>query len=163
MNLHVARHTVMGAFPTAPEVIDVMQNQYQMNSGDLEKGAVVGQSFHSGIKDMDYVAVKLTTFGRYNNCSIVFHLRETTNPKQDIVTIRLPAVNMKNDAFHFFRFEPQVNSRGKEYVFLIESPDGEKGNAVGCYYTLGDAYANGHGFVNGRPVLGDMTFVTGRF
>jgi len=162
VNLHVLSSTVKSGFPPAPSVLDVVQNQYQTNLGELKENMVMGQSFHSNIEKLDQVAVKFTTFSRYNNCHIIFRLRDTSAPSKDLVTIRLPAIRIKNDAFHIFKFTPLENSKGREYFFLIESPDGRKDHAIGCYYTFLDSYPGGKAFVDNRPLPGDLAFITGR-
>ncbi len=162
VNLHVLGSTVRSAFPPMPSVVDVVQNQFQTTMGELHNPTVIGQSFHCNIENLDQVAVRFTTFGRYNNCHIIFHLRDSSDPTKDLVTISLPAVRMKNDTFHVFKFKPLDHSKGRNYFLMIASPDGREGCSVGCYYTFLNSYSIGTAFVDDRPLPGDLAFITGR-
>jgi len=161
VNLHVLQHTVRKAFPAMPAVVDVIQNQYQSHVGELRMGMVVAQTFRSAISGLDRVAVRFTTFGQYVNSHIVFHLRDAEKPDQDIAMIQIPAAHVKNETFHIFTFNPQPDSKGRAYIFYIESPNAQKGDAISLYYTEFDSYPGGRAFFNGKPLRGDLTFVTG--
>jgi len=161
VNLHVLTGTVRKAFPEMPGRMVAFQKEADGNLGELTGKMVMGQTFRCEADGLDSIAVLLTTFGRYNNCHIVFHLRDLSDPTVDLVTEQVPVLKLQNDTFHFFRFNPLENSGGKNYLFFLESPDAKKGDAISCYYTQKDSYPDGHAILNNLVLKGDLTFLSG--
>ncbi|GAB4350115.1 MAG: hypothetical protein Kow0099_33500 [Candidatus Abyssubacteria bacterium] len=162
LNFLIICTTVTRAYPRLPRTLDVVQNRVQVNFGPLLKNTMVGQTFRCGIDGLDQIAVMFTTYKRYNNSHIVFRLKDLSEPAEDLFTQKIPAADLRNNTYHIFRFPQQRDSRGRNYLFLLEFPDATESQAVSCFYTVSDTFAGGTAILNNKALPGDLTFITGR-
>ncbi len=161
VNLCVLCGVVRKAFSPPPSKLDVIQDKGESHILTLNHSNVVGQTFHCDIDDLDQIAVKFHTRGGYRNCLIIFHLKDASDPETDLARIRLPGSAIKDKAYHIFKFPRLEDSRGKDYVFLIEAVD-ERGYAgISCIHTKDSVYEEGTALLNGMPLPGDLAFITG--
>jgi hypothetical protein len=161
INLHVLYAVLYSAFSPPPKRFDVMQREGRSHRLNLNKSVVIGQTFHCDIDNLDMVAVKFHTRAEYKNCQILFRLKSAANPQTNLVRLIVPGNDVRDEAYHLFKFPALANSKGKDYVFLLEAID-ERGFAgINCYHTDGDVYAGGTAIENGRPLPMDLAFVTG--
>lgn len=161
INLQAVGGTLRSAFPPLPEHIDAVQREADGNLGEMTNKTLIGQIFHCNDDGLDTVAVLLTTFGRYNNSHIVFHLRDLADPTTDLVTQKIAANDLRDNTFHLFRFPPLKQSSGRNYLFLLESPDAKEGQAISCFYAEKDLYPAGNAILNNGLLKGDLAFITG--
>ncbi len=161
VNLQIINGTLSRAFPAVPTYIDGVRRKPDGNLGELTKGNVVGQTFYCNSDGLNTVSVFMTTFGRYNNCHIVFHLRDLSRPAIDVATQEIPAIQIEDNTYYFFTFPPLKDSSAHNYLFLLESPDATHGQAVGCFYIREDSYPGGNAILNNRVLKGDIAFLAG--
>jgi hypothetical protein len=148
------------AFSPPPTRVDVMQNEGQAHLLTLNHNNVVGQTFRCNIDDLDRVAVKFHARGEYRNCQVIFRLRDAAHPKADLARVVVPGNMLVDNAFHFFAFSPREDSRGRDYLFLIEAVDKRGYAGISCFHTERDAYKDGHAIDNGRSLSVDLAFIT---
>jgi hypothetical protein len=161
INFCALRFVLNKAFSPPPSRIDVMQEKGASHLLTLNQNNVVGQTFRCGIDNLDLVAVKFHARGEYRNCQVVFRIKSAATTQSDLARVVVPGNAVQQGAFHFFTFPALENSKGKDYLFLLEAVD-ERGFAgISCFHTEDDAYEGGNAIDNGRPLAGDLTFITG--
>lgn len=140
--------------------IDHLQSQFSQPVGEIYGSHTVGQTFVSHEARLSGVDVLLATYARENTQPLIFHLRESPSNADDIVTITVDAVAIKDNTYHQFSFSPLPDSRDKPYYFLLESPQSVPGNAITIWHSPYDADAEGELYINGQNQEGDLAFRT---
>lgn len=95
----------------------------------LHKGDVVSGYFQAKENNLGIVAVRFNTYDRINTDQVVFRIKEEGNKDWYYQNSYKVDQFQPNELFTF-GFPPQSNSKGKEYVFQIQSVKGYAGNAV---------------------------------
>ncbi len=139
---------------------DNLQSQCSRPVGEIYGSHTVGQTFVSHQARLSRVDVLLATYARKNTQPLIFHLKSSPSSPDDIVTITVDAIAIKDNAYHRFSFSPLLDSKGKSYYFFLESPQSEPGNAITVWHSPYDAYAEGRLYIDGQPREGDLAFRT---
>ncbi len=139
---------------------DVVQDFSDRPVGEITPQFAVGQSFVPNHNRLSGVAVMMATWNRVNNCDVGLHLRlEGTD--HDISTQQLKCSAIQDNSWVRFDFTPIKDSRGKKFVFLVESPNAAPGNAVTIWMaSVQGIYADGSLLLNGKSVPGALRFMT---
>jgi len=140
--------------------IDNSQSQFSQPVGEIYGSHTVGQTFVSHQARLSGVDVLLATYARENTQLLMFHLKSSPSNADDIVTITVDAMAIKDNTYHQFSFSPLPDSRDKSYYFLLESPQSVPGNAITIWHSPYDAYAEGELYINGQKQEGDLAFRT---
>lgn len=139
-------------------VINVTQTSFTGHLNQEIYGDItVGQSFLSPNNGLNAVSILFGTYGRDNNGNLTFHLR-TDPSSSDIVTIVVNTSKIPDNNYYTFKFFPINNSSGKSYFFFVDSHDSSPGNAVTLYFDSRDSYQQGTMYINGKPVIGHLSF-----
>ena len=126
--------------------------------GELYGNVRFGQTFVASYSDLYRIDVVMSTYGRRNTQSVVFHLKEGLDAEVDIVTMPFDASDVRDEAWRSFIFPPLPDSAGQWYYLYLESPESEPGNAITVMGREGDPYLSGQGYINDHPVAADMAF-----
>jgi len=138
--------------------IGVSQPVAEQPVGEIIGGTTFGQTFYSPLPDLSSIDIELATWGRTNTKDVVFHLRDSPESSNDIVTIHVNAKDVTNNAFNTFKFPPIGNSANRSYYFFIESPESVSGNAITIWSSKNNTYTEGAEYINSKPVAGDLAF-----
>ncbi len=140
----------------------VLSHQLTFNQtvGEIFGDKKIGQTFLAEARGLTGVDLFLATYARTNTFPVIFHLKETPHTPTDLFTQTLPARQIRNNAYHRFRFPAIPDSQGKSYYFFLESPESRPGNAITAWCYSEDLYKNGSLFINGVEEKGDLTFRT---
>jgi hypothetical protein len=111
-------------------------------NGPLIKGKIIHGEFSASYNNFGTVKVRVATFNRVNNDSIVFQLREKGSKDWTVFNTYVTDV-FPNGFLYSFGFPVIHDSQGKTYEFEIYSVNGTKDNAVGFsrgYHTVASQY-----------------------
>ncbi|HWP47283.1 MAG TPA: hypothetical protein VNM22_08995 [Candidatus Limnocylindrales bacterium] len=136
------------------------QLAFDQTVGEIFGDKKIGQTFRAEAKNLTGIEVFLATYARTNTFPIIFHLKETPDAPTDLFTQTLPAWQIRNNAYHRFRFPVIPDSQGKSYYFSLESPESRPGNAITAWRHSEDRYKNGSLWIHGVEEKGDLTFRT---
>jgi len=140
------------------EMPDAAQTLGGKAVGEIYGTRSVGQTFIASHDGLSRIDVQLATYRRRNTQPIIFHLRSAPYASKDIATITFEAEDVKDNAYHAFRFPPIPDSQGHSFYFSLESPTSRPGDAITMYYSPGDVYAEGQMYIQGEPQDGDLAF-----
>ena len=127
--------------------------------GELQPGKEVAQTFRCTQANLAAIAVKPALYGRANACSLELSLyQEGTDTL--LQRVRQSVQDAKENGWVVFRFSPMADSTGRDYRFVISSPDAGPGNACGLYHSRESAYREGRLQTNGRGGKGALVFQT---
>jgi hypothetical protein len=99
-------------------------------NGPLIKGEIIHGEFTASYNNLGTVKVRVATFNRINNDSIVFQLREKGLQDWKVFNKYITDV-FPNGFLYSFGFPVIHDSQGKTYEFEIYSENGTNDNAVG--------------------------------
>ncbi len=138
-------------------------------AGELLAGGSMGQTFVARYNDLSGIDVRIGTYGRQadpKRATLVMHLRANPSSPNDIATATLPASRvLEENGWYHFSFPAVSDSQGKTFYVQIESPNGSLDNGLSLYWfkpnPLGDPFADGVAYLNGKPTRSDLTFGLG--
>jgi len=127
--------------------------------GELQPGKEVAQTFRSTQANLAAIAVKTALYGRANACSLELSLY-LEGAEVPLQRVRRSVQDAKDNSWVVFRFSPLADSAGRDYRFVISSPDAGPGNACGVYHARDSMYRAGRLRTNGRVGRGALVFQT---
>jgi len=127
--------------------------------GELHPGKEVSQTFRCIQASLAAIAVKTALYGRANACSLELSLYQD-DAATPLQRIRQSVQDASDNGWVVFRFSPLADSAGRDYRFVIGSPDAGPGNACGLYHTRRSSYRHGTLYTNGRAAKGSLVFQT---
>lgn len=142
------------------EIPDAVQSRYSQPVGEIYGSQTVGQTFVSHENGLSRIDVLLATYARKNTHLVTFRLKESPDAARDIATITINAAKIKDNVFHQFKFAPIIDSKGKSYFFVLESPQSVPGDAITIWHSPDDVYDEGTLHINGQATGGDLAFRT---
>lgn len=142
-----------------PTIKAVNQNFHDKPFGEVTNNNIIGQSFISTEDDLRTIEILLATYARTNTEDVIFHLMESSDSKEDIVTLVVNAREIRDNSYYSFNFEPIRKSKGKSYYFYLESPNSTSGNAITAWYCSDDVYDSGSLYRNHEEITGDVQFI----
>jgi hypothetical protein len=111
-------------------------------TGELTAGRRLVQGFRANEDNLARIDLLPATYGRVNQGTVVFHLREQPGGP-DLRTVRMDAARVPDYGIIAVTFEPVEDSDGKEYYLVIESPDARPGNAITFWARSCDCFLSG--------------------
>jgi len=126
--------------------------------GELVRGRTVGQTFVAREANLYRIDVLLATYARLNTRDVIFHLRDHPSSDQDIATVRVNGLWIRDNEYHSFTFSPLPESKGKSYYFCLESPESVEGDAITIWSYLRSIDQRAVRYENGRPVSAQLIF-----
>jgi hypothetical protein len=96
-----------------------------------------------------------------NNVNVIFHLREAG---QEIRTVTVNTSNLIFNQYYRFNFPEISDSDGKQFSFLMESPNSMSSDPLCVSYVIGNlvnrpnVYSEGSAFTNGTQIRGVLSF-----
>lgn len=130
-------------------------NQPTVNIYQEEK---VGQTFISKRNSLARIDIMLGTHGRTNNQDVIFILREKQPERKVIRRITFNASTIVNNLYYPLEFKPLRMSKGKEYTFILESPESTYENSICAWTNTNNIYREGAYIYNNSAVGGDIIF-----
>src|SRR4029450_37114 len=103
------------------------------------------------------IAVKAALYGRANACSLELLLCGDGDDRP-IQRVRQSVQEANDNSWVVFRFPPVADSAGRDYRFVLSSPDAAPGNACGLYHSRESTYREGKMQTNGRAGKGALVF-----
>lgn len=106
--------------------------------GELTSGMQVRQPFIAEADRLTGTAVRFSTFARVNDASLRAAVEDETG--QVLAEVIFAASELEDNAFYEIAFDPPVILvSGDQYTLILESPDGNSGNAVTLWF--GNTYS----------------------
>ena len=122
------------------------------HQGPLMKHVSLKGEFRAIQNNLGSLKLKVTTYNRLNNDTIVFRMREKGGSEWTIqneyATDRMP-----NGQLYPLGFPVIPDSKGKTYEFQLQSKNGSEGNAIGVVYSY-HAFASNYIYTK-KDLLGD--------
>lgn len=135
------------------------QNRINDLNAAIYNSNILSQSFISKENNLTCIAIKFATYARKNNCKYSFILKNNSfTPAKIIYTQTFSANDIEDNKFHFFRFPPIHNIKGKKCEFSIFSSDATINNSLTVWYHKKNLYTLGTRIVNNNEVPGDLAF-----
>ncbi|MFZ5917785.1 MAG: glycosyltransferase family protein [Chloroflexota bacterium] len=126
---------------------------------ELIAGRSQGQTFFAVEDGLHRLEILFATFGRLNTGQVALHLRADTTATQDLLTLTVDAVQLKDNQYHHFEFEPLPHSAGRRYYFCLEAPAAVPGDAVSVWVFEDTGPDGWTRHVDGLPVAGQVVFL----
>lgn len=121
----------------------------------LHPGSTFGQSFTARYNGLSGVSIFLAPSTPPGSGSLLFHLREISQPETDLVRARLPVSEITNQSYYMFDFSPQPDSFGKDYFVQVDF----EGNGQVLFFTApADSYLDGALYENDFPQEAQLGF-----
>ena len=139
--------------------LDVTCRQEDSEPAKLVPGRSVTQSFRVSAPNLAAVAVKVALFGTQNPASLEMSLHEEGTDKA-LQTIRISLLDVQDNSWAVFRFAPLADSAGKQYRFVISSPDSTNGPIAALHCSQASFYEEGRLQLNGKASRGSLVFQT---
>jgi glycosyltransferase involved in cell wall biosynthesis len=139
--------------------LDVTCRQEDSEPAKLVPGRSVTQSFRVSAPNLAAVAVKVALFGAQNPASLEMSLYEEDSDKA-LQTIRTSLLDVQDNSWAVFRFAPLADSAGKQYRFVISSPDSTDGPTAALHCSQASIYDEGRLQLNGKASRGSLVFQT---
>jgi hypothetical protein len=122
---------------------------------------VIGQSFVAPRNGLNRIDILFQTYRRQNTHDVILRLLEVPDINDPLQTTELfqttfNAAAVSDQSWQTFKFIP--DSAGKAYLFTLQSPDAEDGNALTVGGIEQDVYLPGTAFLGPVPVAADVTF-----
>ena len=146
--LFVAHHDTMG--------VDSYPNT--VPTPNLLGGDRIGQTFMAPSDGLARIDVLLGTHARPNDKDIHFKLWELESARALAADIVFNASDVRNNLYRAFRFPPRPKSKGRTYLFELESPASTPSNSIAVWMNTNDVCRDGEFIFDGRPAGGDLTF-----
>lgn len=124
----------------------------------------IGQSFIAPRSNLNRVDVLLQTYNRQNTRDVTMRLLEIP-PNSDNLgdaserfSLSFNAVTVGDQEWHTFSFPAIVDSEGKTFAVILQSPTSEPGNAITVGGIDKDVYPSGSAFLGSAPIPVDIAF-----
>jgi hypothetical protein len=140
-----------------PQLATVRQEHNNVPAGELVAGRQFGQTFGAAFSGLYRVDVMLATYARTNEGPVLFHMSDGVGGAE-LITITIDASRLCDNAYQRFFFDPIERSANREFLFYLEAPGSETGNAITVWKTSFDSYPGGQAYVDGHPAEGDVRF-----
>jgi len=141
--------------------LDICQERLDAAAPPIQGPYTVGQTFvarHSNLSAIEVLLVMYDGPGRaIDSPRLTFHLRRKPQSREDLVSLDINATRLKHNDPLRLSFAPQPDSKGRLYYFFLE---GSEDNRSSVWYNSLDAYGEGTMYLDGKPVDGDLRFVT---
>ena len=127
---------------------------------------LIGQSFIAPRNDLNRIDIFFQTYQRQNTHDVFLRLLEFNpeidNPLQgvELFTMTINAALLQDQSWRTFTFSPIHDSEQKRYLFVLQSPNSENGNAITVGGVQQDVYAPGQAFLGPVPAQADIAFRT---
>lgn len=118
----------------------------------------IGQTFIADKDNLSRIDLMLGTYGRENDKDVIFQLWELAREKKLVVEKVFNASNVRNNLYNPVEFAPQKKSKGREYCFLLSSPESSRDNSICAWMNGEDIYGRGNFVLNGQVSEGDLVF-----
>lgn len=128
----------------------ILQTSGKSNVGEIQKGVIIEQSFHSEENNINGFSVKFGTYMRVNQGEIILGIKEKTG--RVIYSTNIKTESLADNQYYNYRFPPIKHSKGKEYLLFIESLDNLPGQSVTVYSGENDPFKEGSLFINSKEV-----------
>lgn len=130
-------------------------------TGEIYGEKRVGQSFTAQHDHLMAIEVLMGTYNRKNTGELVFHIKRQTGDIIDYHNSRVHMRNIRDNRYFRFKIPEIKNSKGKKYLFYLEAPYAQPGNAITIWCNeKEDKYREGTKIINGEEMEGDLVFKT---
>lgn len=139
---------------------EITQAKYAEPAGEIYEGHVVGQTFMSHRSHLNGIAVLLATYARENTQPVAFHLLASSSSDAHLARIEFSALEVADNQWRVFRFDPLPDSQERSYYFYFESPKSAPGDAITAWISPQDVYQEGTLARDHKLAEGDIAFKT---
>ena len=140
--------------------IDVLQNTYDRDWGEICGEKRVGQSFLSRQKNLCRIDLLMATHKRENSGELILHLRHDPASSVDMATASVDMGDIMEGVWQAFAFPPILDSQDRQFYFYLEAPEARCDNAVSVWMSTSGVYADGDAHSDHQPIQGDLAFRT---
>lgn len=141
-------------------IIDAAQQMHNTPSPAISSDVMVGQTFTPDRNNISRIDVYFAALSRSHSGKIVFQLKKDSSRGKVITTQMRDVSDLRDNHYYSFAFPSIKNSKGKTYFFSIKAVNLEPKDVLVWYYSGDNAYPYGSGFVNKKPLNGDLQFNT---
>lgn len=127
-------------------------------SPNLVAGEKIGQTFSAKRNGLTRIDIMLGTHKRTNNKNIIFTLRERIPERKVIFQTTFNAASVVDNLYYPLEFKPIRKSKGKEYYFILQSPESTYENSICAWTNTNNIYREGAYIYNNSAVGGDIIF-----
>jgi GT2 family glycosyltransferase/glycosyltransferase involved in cell wall biosynthesis len=125
---------------------------------DLVGGRVHGQTIAPTEDGLCGVAVRFGGYRRLNTQDVTFRLRAEDEPDRELASATVNASLLPDGEFYAFRFRPIADSKGRRFIFSLESPGSVEGDAVTLWAELTEGVTSDTRYEDGRPRAGRLAY-----
>jgi hypothetical protein len=126
-------------------------------AGHIVEGRTVGQEFYVSQDNLCAISVRFATYDYKCRGAIRLHVRQSPASDRDLALVEINALDIEDNEFHLFSFEPIRDSAGKRLYFFVEFANRLPDSTLSVWKT----FANGEPgpyFENHRPMKGTLSF-----
>ncbi len=134
-----------------------LQATSDLASDPIIAGMLLEQEFMAPFDRLEGVAVKIGTFERINQSSLLLEVREVGSDTL-LASHVFDAASLEDNSYVRLPIPIQAESRGKRYVLSISSPDATLESGVAVWMQTGNPYQHGVLYANGEPKEYDLQF-----
>jgi hypothetical protein len=131
----------------------VLSDMSQTPVAEIVKGVRVTQTFEVYEDNFSALSLQLATYARENSSFVEFSIFDQSGTL--IHSEKIEARSVLDNSWFAIIFEPQADSRNKEYSLVITSGS-EAGSAITAYSSLEDSIPEGSLDVSGVSQVGDL-------
>ncbi|HMA37792.1 MAG TPA: hypothetical protein VKY74_25285, partial [Chloroflexia bacterium] len=140
-------------------VLDVRQEASSGQTvGEIRGPAQPGQTFVAGQDNLARIVVLGATYGGQARGPLIFHLKRDPAAATDLVTRRLDAARLPDNAYWTISFPPIRQARGQSFYFYFDAPAASPGQGATLWYNAAGGYSAGSRTAGGVRVAGDLVF-----
>jgi hypothetical protein len=125
----------------------------------LGAGKELVQTFKCNEPNLAAIAVRAASHEQANSYSLELALYQHDAPAP-IQRLRQSVLEATENGWVIFRFPALVDSAGRDYRFVLSSPDARPGNGCAVYHARESLYGSGKLQANGRAAKGSLVFQT---
>jgi hypothetical protein len=141
------------------EKVSVQYLHQDLAVTNITDSKTVGQTFIAKDDNISSVSLMFATYDRKNSGSVVFHLKESLESKDDIVTKSIAIADLHDNAMYNISFPEVKIQKGKTYYFYIESPGATEHNSITVWYDALKSPKGTEFYVDNKWQYGSLTYV----
>jgi hypothetical protein len=132
----------------------------ESRSEEIAGPVQVGQTFTAPYPGLYRIEVALDPNAVQSSHPVTFQLKTEPSAADALATSEFSTADVRKDVPFSFEFAPVRDSQGRTFIFLLESPEAEPGDALTAYYGPDAILRGASAYSNGQAVSGNLEFRT---